>query len=120
MTIDEAALAAVIEDGFAGDWDIFHDTAVSFLETVEENLKSVREVFAKQDLDGTMRAAHRLKGETSLFHNKSASQIFKKIEEDARKGQLPTADLVSEAEGLTRVLAAELKVILERRIGAAA
>lgn len=120
MAIDEAALASVIDEGFAGDWSIFHDTAVSFLETIDENLENFKAVFAQQDLDGTMRAAHRMKGETSLFHNKSASLLFKKIEEGTRAGQMPTADLVSEAEGLARVLAAELKVILERKIGEAA
>lgn len=119
MTIDEAALANVIDEGFAGDWDIFNDTAVSFLETIDENLMSIQKAFAAQDLDATMRSSHRLKGETSLFHDKRASFLFKEIEEITRGGSLPPSDLVVEAERLARDLAEELEVILERRRKAA-
>jgi chemotaxis protein histidine kinase CheA len=115
MAYDPKTLADLLENGFAGDWEIFEATASAFLESLEENLISFKAAHDERNLDGTMRWAHRLKGETSLFKAAAVSQIFRTIEHDSRAGSHPPTPLVEEAILGARSAAADIRLALAER-----
>ncbi len=112
MTIDRAAFEAMIAENFAGEWDIFRETAVCFLDALEGNIKEFRQAFSTQDPEAMVRTSHRIKGEASLFHRPVVHGYFKEIEANARKGVLPSQQAFDEAEQGIRGLGQELRLVL--------
>lgn len=115
MTIDQAALDTVITENFAGDWDIFSETARCFLESLEENITALKAASAAGSVEEMVKSSHRLKGETSLFHDPVVHGYFKDMEAEARKGALPSKQALDHAEQGVRGLADELRTILASR-----
>jgi HPt (histidine-containing phosphotransfer) domain-containing protein len=111
-SFDPAAFELTLEQNFAGDAEIFEVTALAFLESAEANLAELVDAFAAQDVDRTMRAAHRLKGETSLFHIAEVATAFKALEFLARNGQLPPRASIETAQENVARLMFELRTIL--------
>lgn len=112
MTIDRAALAAVLAENFAGEWDIFKETATCFLDSLKENIKTFKLAFATQDVEAMVRISHRIKGEASLFHKPSVHLKFGEIEANARKGMMPSRLTFDEAEKDLFALDTELREVL--------
>ena len=109
---DQAAFEHSLEQNFAGDWDIFLVTAGCFLESTDANLQELVDAYETADLPRMMRAAHRIKGEVSLFHMTKVIAEFKALEMTARAGALPPRGEFEQAKTSLALLVAEIMAIV--------
>jgi hypothetical protein len=107
------AVEILIDENYAGDASIFVAAAESFLEGFALSQQDLREAFEARDLTRMAALAHRLKGDTGLFHHKETPKLFQKIDMTARAGQLSDRADVNDALLALHRLADELKVAIK-------
>lgn len=95
----------MLEESFLGDWAIFSSTAQVFIENIGENFSEFEQAYSNRNLAETARLAHRIKGETSLFHIREVPEHFKAIDLSARSGQfLDEAEFKKSKDLLDRLI----------------
>ncbi len=106
-------IQAIIESNFAGDDDIFAVTTKSFLANLDQSLKEYRSAVKSRDCAKIRAAAHRLSGDTSLFHRPEVCKVFRSIEDSAKSGVATESQVNDEAERALEGLKAELVAALQ-------
>ncbi len=93
-----------------GDQQLLQDLCQIFLEESPKLMAKLREAVASGDCDGTMRAAHSLKGESSYLGAAGTSQAARQLEDMGRNRDLSRADVtLAELEREISSLHEELK-----------
>lgn len=110
--VDRARIDQVVEQNFAGDWEIFKTTVECFLANYSEGLGELESAIRSGDVEQSMRTAHRLKGESSLFHDPGVTELFKAMEFCARQGELPSLELFKEAKKSLEGLVSDLRGLI--------
>ncbi len=111
--LDSVVLAQLRED--LGGGASLNEIISLFLEKTPALLAELRDAVTRGDLDAVRRSAHMIKGTSATLGARALSESCKRLEEQARAGDLhETAASLSEIEGAYRGAQAALRAEIER------
>jgi HPt (histidine-containing phosphotransfer) domain-containing protein len=113
--IDLNAVEKAILINFAGDREIFFDTVVGFLGTLPELFREFEIAYSQQNCGELRALAHRLKGETGLFHLPEVSERLAGIEKMSTQGCAPSSEVFAQAQSSLEQLENELELLLREK-----
>jgi len=112
ISIDQNAVEQAILINFSGDREIFFDTVAGFLGTLPELCREFEAAYSQQNCGNLVAIAHRLKGETGLFHIPAVSERLAGIEKMSMRGCAPSSEVFAQAKSSLEKLENELGMLL--------